>query len=137
MTSTNPKRAFGTRKPGAQFIPPVAIVEESIVMALGASKYGPYNWNDDAVDCTTYYSAAMRHLMSWFAGEDIDPESGASHLAHVRACCAILLDAGATGNLIDDRPKCGSASEAIARLSGATPPATAPTEPVTSPPATA
>jgi len=117
--STNPKRAFGVRKPSPQFVPPIAIIEESVVMALGAAKYGAYNWQDDPVDATTYYSAAMRHLMSWFAGEDKDPESGASHLAHVRACMAILLDAQASSKLVDDRPKCASTSEAISRLSKA------------------
>lgn len=116
LPPTNPKRAFGVRKPSPQFIPPIAIIEESVVMALGAAKYGPYNWQDDPVDATTYYSAAMRHLMSWFAGEDRDPESGASHLAHVRACMAILIDAGANGALVDDRPKCASVANAIERL---------------------
>lgn len=113
---SNPKRAFGVRKPSAQFIPPVAIIEESVVMALGAAKYGAFNWQDDPVDATTYYSAAIRHLLQWFSGEDADAESGASHLAHVRACMAILIDAQASGSLIDDRPKCAPASEAIERL---------------------
>lgn len=116
LSSTNPKRAFGVKKPSAQFIPPVAIVEESVVMALGAAKYGAFNWQDDPVDATTYYSAAIRHLLQWFSGEDRDAESGASHLAHVRACMAILLDAQASGCLIDDRPQCASASEAVERL---------------------
>lgn len=115
-TSTNPKRQYGTKKPSAQFIPPVAIIEESVVMALGAAKYGAFNWQDDPVDATTYYSAAMRHLMAWFAGEDKDPESGASHLAHVRACMAILMDGQASGILVDDRPKCASAADAVVRL---------------------
>lgn len=116
LPSTNPKRAFGVRKPSAQFIPPVAIIEESVVMALGASKYGAFNWHADPVDATTYYSAAIRHLLQWFSGEDTDPESGASHLAHVRACMAILIDAQASGKLIDDRPVCAAAGEAIDRL---------------------
>jgi hypothetical protein len=116
LPSTNPKRAFGVKKPSAQFIPPAAIIEESAVMALGAAKYGAYNWQDDPVDATTYYSAAIRHLLQWFSGEDIDSESGASHLAHVRACMAILIDAKASGKLIDDRPRCASAGEAIERL---------------------
>lgn len=116
LPSSNPKRAFGVRKPSAQFIPPVAIIEESVVMALGAAKYGAFNWQDDLVDATTYYSAAIRHLLQWFSGEDRDAESGASHLAHVRACMAILIDAQASGKLIDDRPRCASASEAVERL---------------------
>lgn len=119
IPQSNPKRAFGIRKPSAQFIPPVAIIEESAVMALGAAKYGAFNWQDDPVDATTYYSAAMRHLMQWFSGEDRDVESGASHLAHVRACMAILIDAQASDKLIDDRPKCASAGDAIERLRAA------------------
>lgn len=110
---TNPKKAFGVRKPSPQFVPPIAIIEESVVMALGGQKYGPFNWNDSSVDASTYYSAAMRHLMSWYAGEDVDPESGASHLAHVRACMGILIDAKATGKLIDDRPKTASVADAV------------------------
>lgn len=74
-------------------------------MALGAAKYGPFNWNDKPIDASTYYSAAMRHLMSWYTGEDRDPESGALHLAHARACLAILIDSQLTCTLIDDRPK--------------------------------
>jgi hypothetical protein len=116
MPSTNPKRAFGVKKPSAQFIPPVALIEESVVMALGAAKYGAFNWQDDPVDATTYYSAAIRHLLQWFSGEDRDPESGASHLAHVRACMAILIDSQASGLLVDDRPKCAPVGEAIDRL---------------------
>lgn len=112
--STNPKRAFGIKKPQAHFIPPVAILAEAKVMALGGSKYGPYNWQDQPVDASTYYDAALRHLMSWFTGESVDEESGQSHLAHVRACMGILLDAEATGTLIDDRPtKVGSAAAFI------------------------
>lgn len=112
----NPKKRFGIRKPSPHFIPPIAIIEEAAVMAAGADKYGPFNWNDDSVDASTYYSAALRHLMSWYAGEDKDIETRLSHLAHVRACMAILMDAGACGSLIDDRPRTASVSDAIARL---------------------
>jgi hypothetical protein len=115
--SSNPKKRYGSVKPSAHFIPPVAILEEAVVMRLGAEKYGFANWQDSPVDASTYYSAAVRHLMSWFTGEDKDPESGASHLAHVRACCGILIDAMETGSLIDDRPrKVANAANAIKRL---------------------
>lgn len=120
MGVDNPKKAFGAVKPSPQFIPPVAILEEAVVMALGAAKYGAFNWNDKPVDAGTYYSAAMRHLMSWYTGEEIDPESGASHLAHARACLGILIDSQRSGTLIDDRPKkTSSAAETITRLKSA------------------
>ena len=85
-------------------------------MALGASKYGSYNWRENSVAATVYVSAAQRHIASWLDGESDDPESGVSHLGHAMACCAILLDAWATGNLIDDRPKPGATSRLIKEL---------------------
>ena len=115
--NTNPKKQYGLMKPQMHLIPPVAAIEEAVVMALGASKYGAYNWTDNHVDATTYISAIERHLKQWTTGEDRDPESGCSHLGHIRACCGILIDAQAAGTLVDDRPKrAASASEAIARL---------------------
>lgn len=51
-----------------------------------------------------YLNAMLRHIHATLDGEDKDPESGKSHLAHVSACCLILLDSAKYGNLIDDRP---------------------------------
>ena len=72
-------------------------------MALGAMKYGKMNWRKNKVKETVYIEAAMRHMYAAMDGEDCDSESGQSHYAHVMACMAILLDAKATGNLVDDR----------------------------------
>lgn len=92
------------------------MIIESMVMALGEKKYGPFNWRKAPIRATVYISAAMRHLAQWMDGEDIDAESGLSHLAHVRAGMGIMLDANATGNLIDDRPTPGAAADLIRRL---------------------
>lgn len=73
-------------------------------MADGARKYGPYNWRGNAVVARIYIDAAMRHLLAWLEGEETAEDSGVHHLGHAMACCAILLDAQETGNLIDDRP---------------------------------
>ena len=110
----NPKDRIGAGKPPLHLIPPAAEIAEAVVMALGARKYGPYNWRSASVRGTVYISAARRHLAQWMDGQDNDPESGVSHLAHARACLGILLDALATGHLVDDRPPSGAASELIA-----------------------
>jgi hypothetical protein len=108
---SNPKKAFGAVKPCPSFVPPIALIELSRVMQLGGAKYGAYNWQDTKVDATTYYDAAMRHLMEWYtlpSGQgytQTDPESGAHILAHVMACCAILIDGQMSGHWIDNRPK--------------------------------
>jgi hypothetical protein len=114
----NPKDRIGSTKPPLHLIPSGAEIPESLVMALGARKYGPFNWRWSKVKASIYIAAARRHLLQWFDGEDDDLESGVSHLAHARACLGILLDALATGNLIDDRPAGGAASELIEEYTG-------------------
>jgi hypothetical protein len=96
-------------------IPPAAEITEAVVMGLGAKKYGPFNWRAANIKATIYIAAAKRHLAQWMDGQDDDPESGVSHLAHARACLGILLDAQTTGHLVDDRPPPGQAAALIAR----------------------
>ena len=108
MQSTNPKDKIGQKKPPMHLIPAPALVEEAMVMGLGASKYGPYNWREHSVAASVYIAAAYRHLMAWFDGQDTDAESGITHLAHARACLGILIDAQRQGKLVDDRPAPGA-----------------------------
>ena len=107
---TNPKDRIASAKPQLHLIPPAANLYEATVMELGAKKYGAYNWREKKVRYTVYISAALRHLAAALDGEELDSESGVPHTAHVRACMGILLDAKATGNLVDDRPPKGAAA---------------------------
>ena len=118
-SNTNPKDLIGRAKPGVRSISPVAMLEEGVIMQDGADKYGPFNWQDTPIQASIYYDAMLRHLFAWFTGENVDPgsKSGGLHLASVRAGAGILIDAFATGSVIDDRPKkAASASTAIDRL---------------------
>lgn len=102
--SVNPKKAMGSLKPGFHTVPMSVMLEVAEVMRLGAAKYGQKNWREQAIDTSTYYSAMLRHLLSWFEdAEDLDPESGQHHLAHVIANAMIVLDGQKQGKLIDDR----------------------------------
>lgn len=109
----NPKALYGHAKPSIALVPSGAMLEMADVFALGAAKYGPFNWRKDPVEAMTYANAALRHLYSWLDGEDIDPESGRSHLAHFACCAAIVLDAMHNNTLIDNRPFAGSAARLI------------------------
>lgn len=111
---SNPKDLIGVTKPNLNLVPASAQIIESVVMALGATKYGPFNWRETPVAASVYIAAAQRHLLQWFDGASTDAESGVSHLAHARACLGIMLDAEACGTLIDDRPKPGAAAAMIA-----------------------
>ena len=101
----NPKTAFGEAKPKLSDTPTIGIQLMGEVHTNGAAKYGRFNWREHQVSATVYYDAAQRHLMAWFNGETIDPESGLPHLAHAMACCNILLDAEKSGKLNDNRLK--------------------------------
>lgn len=100
----NPKEAIGATKDPLHLLPPTASAATARVLKFGAERYSPWNWRHTRVNATTYVAAMRRHLDRWLDGEDIDPESGESHIAHVAASCNIMLDAEAFGNLADDRP---------------------------------
>jgi hypothetical protein len=101
---TDPKGEAGKLKCPLHLLPPFAMMQTAWVLALGAIKYGPWNWLGNKVETMTYVGAIMRHLLAYVSGEDNDPESGKSHLAHISAGCCILMDADHVGNLIDNRP---------------------------------
>lgn len=103
----NPKQIYGDKKPPLHLIPSSAIIEEAMALKEGANKYDPFNWRETAVEAQTYIGAALRHLYAYQEGENYDPDSGAHHLGHARACLAILIDAAQVGKLIDNRPPSG------------------------------
>jgi len=109
---SNPKDLLGAKKPDASKIPAVAIAWESLAMMDGAGKYDPYNWRANKVIASIYIAACKRHIDLWFEGQRTADDSGCHHLGHARACLGILLDAEATGNLLDDRPVTEGSMEA-------------------------
>ena len=115
-TDNNPKTILGLKKSPLHLVPPVAIAHTAQAFGDGAAKYGPYNWRDNKVSSSIYVSAAKRHLDSWFDGEDKSSDANVHHLGHAIACLAIILDAEATGNLIDDRPTPGAMARVLADL---------------------
>jgi hypothetical protein len=107
-TNVNPKDLLGNKKVSITKLPFVALIHGAHAMMDGAVKYGPYNWRSKPVIASIYVDAAARHLLAWFEGEEIASDSGVHHLGHAIACAGILLDAMATGNLVDDRPGDGT-----------------------------
>ena len=111
----------GRTKPPLHLFPTTAIIRGAMVMALGAKKYkSPYNWRQYKVAMSVYLDAADRHLKSFLDGEDIDQESGQSHLAHALCCFAILIDAIECDTAIDDRPLRGPSARLIRELTQST-----------------
>lgn len=79
--------------------PLIAIAE---VLAFGARKYKPHNYRL-GLSWSETYASAQRHLLAWNDGQDIDPETGLSHLAHAGCQIIFLLEYLATGAGTDDR----------------------------------
>lgn len=82
----------------------IAIYKISQVMSFGKKKYTAHNWRGGFV-WSRPAAAALRHLFSWLGGEDKDPETGLSHLAHAACCIMFLLEFETTRPDLDDRHK--------------------------------
>ena len=83
---------YDAGKPLMGCIPPHAELLIAEVLTYGAKKYDRENWR--TIDCleVRYLDAAMRHLNAYRRGEEIDPESGLPHLAHVVCCLMFILE---------------------------------------------
>ena len=102
---TNPKDAVGTRKVPISTVPCAVMLEVGLAMLEGARKYGRHNYRAAGVRASVYYDAVVgRHIMPWWEGQDIDPDSGLSHITKAIAALAVLRDSMISGNWIDDRP---------------------------------
>ena len=101
---------FDNGKPPLALIPSEALIEIAEVLGFGAEKYGPNNWREyaDKTKWSRSYSSLQRHLNAFWSGEDIDPESGLSHLAHAATQIVILMVQKSDGHdHMDDRFKIG------------------------------
>lgn len=102
--ATNPKDAVGIRKVPMSTVPANVIAEVGVAMLEGAAKYGRHNYRCAGVRASVYYDGVMRHLMAWWEGEDIDPDSGLSHVTKAITSLVVLRDAMMQGMCTDDRP---------------------------------
>lgn len=59
------------------------------VLEYGAGKYSPDNWKAGFKDRECEESM-FRHIISYLSGEDLDAESGLSHLGHIMCNCMML-----------------------------------------------
>lgn len=89
-------------KPPISLIPRYALEEEAKVMGYGLEKYGRDNWRK-GWDWSRCSDAILRHMIAFNSGEDLDPETGISHLAHIRCNAAFLLEFTKTHPDLDDR----------------------------------
>ena len=93
-----------------ELIPVDLLWEVNLVLQHGAKKYGVLNWQkQEGFRFSRCYNALLRHMFAWWRGQDLDPETGLSHLAHAM-CNLLFLTYHFRFNrnvYADDRPKEG------------------------------
>lgn len=93
-----------SEKPRMDLLDPEALIQIAKVMTYGAKKYTAHNWRG-GISWSRVIAAAIRHLFAFMSGEDLDPETGLSHLAHLGCCVMFLLNFTKTHPELDDRFK--------------------------------
>lgn len=101
---SNPGLKFDQEKPRMDLISPVALEELAKVLTHGAKKYSAWNWSN-GIAYTRVLAALLRHIYAYLRGEDKDPETGLSHIAHAMCNCMFLLHFDKFRREFDDREK--------------------------------
>jgi len=95
-------KKYDEKKPMMDLLPPEALTEIAKVLTFGAEKYDRGNWAK-GLNYSRVISATLRHLNAYNAGEDKDPESGMSHIAHAACNLTFLLHFIKHNPELDDR----------------------------------
>lgn len=91
-------------KPRMDLLDHSYLMGTAAVLTFGAQKYAAHNWRE-GLQVSRLTAAAMRHLSAFNNGEDLDPESGLSHLYHA-SCCLMFASVMVTERPeLDDRYK--------------------------------
>lgn len=77
-------------KPDLALLPYPALVQMAQAFMYGEKKYARHNYRH-GFETHRLVGAALRHVYKYESGEDIDPESGVSHLGHALASIAMLI----------------------------------------------
>lgn len=95
---------YDNEKPDLALLSPIAIEKIAEVLTFGKKKYAAHNWRK-GISYSRLVGALLRHTFSYLKGEDLDPESGLSHMAHAGCCVMFLLELSHTRKDLDDRYK--------------------------------
>ena len=84
-------------------LPAEALREVAELYGIGAGKYEDRNW-ERGYDWSLSFAALNRHLWQFWAGEDLDAETGKAHMASVVFHALALLQYMEQHRAYDDRP---------------------------------
>lgn len=95
---------YDQEKPKMEYLSSVWIEDVARVLSFGAKKYAAHNWRQGIAQ-SRLLGAALRHIFTYLKGEDLDPETGLSHLAHASCCLMFARELRDTRPDLDDRYK--------------------------------
>ena len=102
---TDKALTYDDNKPPLANLPPEGLRSVARVQAYGHRKYKDFNNYRKGMEISRNLSCAMRHIMAYMDGEDLDPESGETHLAHAATRLMFTIQNIKDGTAIDDRYK--------------------------------
>ena len=91
-------------KPPMELLPTLSLEEVAKVLGHGRAKYAAWNWAS-GFEWSRLIGAANRHLGAFQRGEDTDPETGLSHIAHLTCTSLFLLEHQLRALGVDNRHK--------------------------------
>ncbi len=100
---SDPKLLLSKKKVSFASLPMNVISEVAVGMTEGAMKYGAYNFRETPIKYSTYFDSTLRHLLTWWEGQDMDPDSGLNHITKAITSLIVLRD-GMMHDGKDDRP---------------------------------
>lgn len=92
-------------KPPLANLPWAGIREVAMVQLYGHKKYSDWNNYRKGMEVSRNLSCAIRHISEYMDGNNLDSESGRSHLAHAACRILFVLQNEKDGTAIDDRFK--------------------------------
>lgn len=94
-----------------ELLSPTWLLGVGSVLTFGAKKYAAHNWRL-GLPQSRLLGAALRHLCAFLGGQDLDEETGLSHLYHASCCLMFASELLKTHPELDDRWK-GKSNAAI------------------------
>lgn len=95
-------KKYDNNKPALDLIPVEALNALGEALVYGARKYNRANWAK-GIQQSRLIAAALRHITAYSSGQDLDPESGLSHISHALCNLAFLTYMQKNRQDMDDR----------------------------------
>lgn len=93
---------YDSNKPPVDLVPREAIEAAARAFGFGARKYAAHNFKL-GLQYSRLAGAVQRHLLAYMDCEDLDPESGLSHLDHAMSALSMLVYMSKNKPEMDDR----------------------------------